>query len=458
MSHNFAGTTSRRALILGMTNTDQVGMWQAKAPAAASIPDHAERLDDAGDGGDQSGGADGGDLNEATGLSAEDQALFDGMQTGDTPAAGDADPGAGDGDPADPDADLDGDEGDGDPAGDTDPPATGPLGKEKTPQELAAEATTGKKPAPKTVSYGRHQRELKRANEALVTAQVAERKAREDAIKLAERVAIINEALTAPVAAPVDPNAPLADPFDEEDIDPETDYAASVKQIQRRQRFQRDSQGRIEEDVTLSREDQQMRETFQRDFTAAAAADPSVPAAYQFLKDSRLTEICISEFDKNPNDPNEVFTPQEVAKMVQIFNAEEKYVVSNALKAKKSPTRAILRLAEARGFKYEPPAAPAAAVPAPAARASVPAVRNGNGAPPAPAVPSAAEQLAAFAAAKEAGKSLSDGGGAPPESGLSAKMLLDMSPEEFEDFIDNLSPKEERQFNELLGRDVNSMR
>lgn len=446
MSPNFNGTTSRRALILGMTNTDQVGMWQAKAPAAATIPDHAERLEDAGDGGGEPG--EGGDVNEATGLSAEEQAAFDGMRTGDTPAA-DPEPGAGD--VVDPDGDPDGDEVDADAPGEAKPSAAAAVGKEKTPAQLEAEAAVGQKPT-KSINFSRHMRELKKANDAAEAARAEAKKAREDAIKLAERVAIINEALSTQPAAAADPNAPPANPFEEADIDPEVDYAASVKQIQRRQRFQNDNQGRIEQTVTVSREDQQMRDTFQRDFQAAASADPTVPLAYQFLKDSRLAEICISEFDKDPNDENEQFTTQEVARMVQIFNAEEKWVVGNALKAGKSPTAAIVRLAKARGFKPPAPAAqPAATVPARTNGAARPA-------PAAPAIPSAAAELAALVAAKEAGKSLSDGGGAPPEGAISAKMLLDMSPEEFEDFIDNLSPKEERQFNELLGRDVNSMR
>ena len=443
MSPNFNGTTSRRALIVGMTNTDQIGMWQAKAPAAASIPDHAERLDDAGDGGGADPADGGSDLNEATGLTPEEQALFDGMQTGDTPAGGEP-PEAPESGAPDPDADLD------EELGEADVPTAGPLGKEKTPEELAADAAAGKRQPPKTVSFGRHQRELKKASDALAVSQAAERKARDDAIKLAERVAIINEALSAQPAAAVDPNAPPANPFEEEDIDPTVDYAESVKQIQRRQRYQMESQGRIEQDVTLSREDQQMRETFQRDFTASAATDPSVPAAYQFLKDSRLTEICISEFDKDPNDPNEIFTRQEVARMVQIFNDEEKWVVGNAIKADKSPMAAIVKLARARGFKYAPPAAaaPAAVAPAAPAAPATAAPRNGTGRALAPAASTAAEALATLAAAKEAGKSLSDGGGAPP-SGLTAEMLLRMDEDEFAELIDGL-PK--HQLDALMGR------
>lgn len=438
---SFNSTTSRRALILGMTNSDQVGMQQAKAPAAATIPDHAERIPDAGDTG--GGGDGGGEVNEATGLNAIEQAEFERMSQGDgedpePPPAGDA--------PADDEIDVEDD--------DDEPvipdPAPAPLGREKTPEELAAEAAVGKKTAPKTVSYGKYQRELKKANETAATAQAAERKAREDAIKLAERVAIINEALSAAPAPVADPNAPPANPFEEEDIDPTVDYAESVKQIQRRQRFQMENQGRVEQTITETNEDRAMKDTFTRDFQVQAGTNPELPAAYQFLKDSRLTEICISEFDKDPNDPEAIFTKDEVAKMVQMFNAEEKWVVGNAIKQGKSPAQAILKLARARGFK-KPEAAPAraAAPAAPAAPAArVPAVRNGNGAPPAPAAPSAAQALAELAAAKAAGVSLSDGGGAPPQ-GLSAEILLAMDDDEFAELVDQL-PK--HQLDALMGR------
>jgi hypothetical protein len=326
------------------------------------------------------------------------------------------------------------------------PPTTG---KEKTPAELAAETAPGTKPPPRSINFSRHQRELKKVEDRATAAENEAKKAREDAIKLAERVAIINEALSAPKPQEVDPNAPPANPFDEADIDPSEDYAAAVLQLQRRQRFQLDQTNQIQQETALSQEDSELRSTFSRDAQAFAAQEPAFPAAYQFLKDSRLTEICISQFDKDPNDPNEVFTKQEVETMVQKFNAEEKWVVGTAIKAGKSPAMAIMKLARSRGFK---PAAAAAAAPAPKPAAGpapgVPAVRNGTGAKPPAAVPSVVDQLADLAAAQDAGRSLSDGGGAPPQ-GLSAEMLLKLDDEEFAALVDQL-PK--HQLDTLMGR------
>lgn len=441
---SFEGTqTSRRALIFGMTNTDQVGMQQAKAPAAATIPDNAERIPDAGDGADA---PEAGDVNDM-GLTAEEQAEFDRMAQGgdDGPdPAGDA-PAAGD--------DEHDDDDDPDIASAPAPGAPPPAVVEKTPAQLAAEAATGQKPPPKTVSYGKYQRDLAKAQKAAADSADLAQKARDDAIKLAERVAIINEALAAPApVAAADPNAPPANPFDEADISPTDDYAASVEQLQRRQRYQMEHQGQIEQTITESNEDRQLRDTFTRDFQTYAGTEEGkhLPAAYQFLKDARLTQICLAEFDKDPNDPNEQFTPQEVQRMVQMFNTEEKWLVGQAIKNRKSPALAIMKQAKIYGFKpaaAAAPAAPAPAAPAAPAAPRVPAVRNGNGAPPA-AVPSAVETLADLAAAQAAGRSLSDGGGAPPQ-GLSADMLLRLNDDEFAELVDSL-PK--HQLDALMGR------
>lgn len=431
------GTTARAGVYRNITNSDQIPMQQAKAPRPAPSGD-AEVLDDVDHGGGDGGGDGGAEVSEATGLTAEEQAEFDRMAQG----GGD--------DPEPPPAgdefdDSDGDE-DGQP-GDDVPPLARP-GPQKTPAELAAEAAAGQRP-PKQVSYGRHQRALKEANDRAAALQTQVQKEREDRIKLAERVAIINEALQAQAAAPppVDPDAPPANPFEEANIDPKEDYAGALDQERRRNRYAYEANQQTTQQVTESNEDRELRDNFERDFRAQAVAVPELPQAYQFLKDSRLTEICISEFDKDPNDPNEVFTKAEVEKMVQMFNAEEKWVVGAALKQGKSPAMAIMKLARARGFKVAPAAAPAP-VPAPAPKPRNGVVPAAPRALVAPAAPSAADAVAALAAAREAGKSLSDGGGAPPQ-GLSAEILLSMDDDEFADMVDSL-PK--HQLDALMGR------
>jgi hypothetical protein len=453
MSPDLRGTTSRRALIIGMTNTDQIGFQQAGPATAEVIPDV-----------DDGAGAPGSEEVNEQGLTAAEQALFDGMRTGDVPA----DPAAGDDQDGDGSGDPDG--GAGDPAG-GDPDGTGALARDQNdkaapwqPGEQAPVDGKGAQKPPKTVNYSKYQRELQRANTAREAAETAARKEREDRIKLTARVDLINEALAAQrqsaeqaaAAAQADPNALPENPFDEQDIDPAEDYAGAVAQVNRRTRYQYDHQQQLQQTVQTSNDDRQLKDTFERDFRAYASTPEGkdLPAAYQFLKDSRLTEICITKFDKDPNDPNEVFTPAEVQEMVNLFNQEEKWVVSNALTQKKSPAQAILKLARSRGFKPVPAPAPQPR-PAPGARPAAPAARVPAvvpRAPAAPAAPTSEDATAALAALRqnqEDGRSLSDGGGVPP-GGLTAEMLLKLNDTEFGELVDSLN---EHQLQALMGRD-----
>lgn len=448
--NDLRGTTSRTALIWGMTDSDQVGMQQARAPAQRqSAPANAEVLPDAGDGALASGGDDGGgDVDPETGLSGADLEAFRQMESGEPPPTGDDD--GGDGDAPDPDAD--------DSTGDADPAET----PEPDPAVARDPAQPQNRQPPKTVNFSKHQRELKKANDRAAELAKQVEKERTDRIKLSERISIINEAIAAQAAAAqqqpaaadeTDPNAPPANPFEEPDIDPAEDYAGAVQQERRRNRYAYEATQQTQTRVAETTEDAQMRETFTRDFTRVASTPEGkdLPAAYQFLKDQRLRQICLSEFDKDPLDQNEEFTPQEVKTMVDIFNAEEKWLVGNAIKQRKSPAAAILKQAKIYGFTPPAPAAPPTPTP-PAARGAQPPARTNGAKPPAarpaPAAPSAAEALAELQAAQEAGKSLSDGGGAPP-SALSAELLLGLDDEEFAEMVDSMS---KHQLDTLMGR------
>lgn len=450
MSRELKETTSRRAIILGMTNTDQVGMWQAPPRAAAAARQEAEVLPDAGDGADAGDGDSGEERNE-NGLTAAEQAEFDGMRTGEPPPAGDEPP------PESDDGDSDGDpDEDGDPEPEPEPAPQQRLNGEKPP------AQQEQKPPPKTVNYSKYQRELKRANEARTAAEAQLAKAREDQIKLATRVEMINEALQQrPAAKQEEPEAPV-NPFEEPDIDPDEDFKGAVAQVNRRVKFQQEVQQQTQEVFQESREDSAIKETFTRDFSAYASKEPAIHGAYQHLKDARLTQICLGEFGKDPNDVNEQFTPQEVARMVQMFNNEEKWLVGKAIKEKRSPAAAIMSMAKTFGFD---PAAwkaaqEAARQPAPAARAPA-AGPPQVPAPVAPRVPaprqapaqqqemSAQDALEQLRVNQENGRSLSDGGGAPPPSGLSAEMILRLGDAEFAELLDSMP---EHQLNAIMGR------
>ena len=404
----------------------------ANAAVAETIPDVE----------DSAPAADGGEAVNENGLTAAEQAEFDAMRTGDPGPADDGDQSVdGDADP-EPDADA--------PVGDSSDDADQGEAREQTAGEKDPAAQNQR--TPKTVNYSKYQRELKRANDALAAERAEKQKLRDDSIKLGERVRMIDEALRTQTAAPAaqqqeEQQAPQ-NPFEEADIDPAEDYAGAVQQERRRNKFVYDQNQQATQAFNETNEDRQTKDTFERDFRAYSATDEGkyAPQAYQFLKDSRLTEICITEFNKDPNDPNEQFTPQEVQRMVNLFNQEEKWVVSEAIKAKRSPTAAIMRLARARGFKPQEAAPAAAPAPKPAARQQqAPAVRP---APQLQADPTATEQLAQLRRNRDNGRSLSDGGGAPPE-GLNAEMILRLNDEEFAEMVDTMS---KHQLDALMGR------
>ena len=447
MSRELKETTSRRALILGMTNTDQVGMWQAPPRAQASARQEAEVLPDAGDGADAGDGDSGEERNE-NGLTAAEQAEFDGMRTGEPPPAGDEAP--------------EGDDNDEEDAGDDDttvqdPPEQAPAARLPGERE-PAQQEPGK--TPKTVNYSKYQRELKKANEQRAAVEQQLAKERENQIKLATRLEMINEALQAkPAAQQQEEQEAPVNPFEEADIDPDEDFKAAVAQVNRRTRYQFEMQNRTQEEFQESREDTAIKETFTRDFSAYASKEPAIVGAYQHLKDARLTQICLGEFGKDPNDANEQFTPQEVQRMVQMFNNEEKWLVGKAIKERRSPAAAIMAMAKTFGFDAAAwkAAQQGAQQPAPAARAPVrqqaPVVQQRaparQQAPQQQQEPTAQEMLEQLRVNQENGRSLSDGGGAPPPTGLSAEMILRLGDEEFAELLDSMP---EHQLNAIMGR------
>lgn len=426
----------------------------SKAPRqTASSPAGAEVIPDVEVGGGNSAPSDAGEINE-NGLTADEQAEFDRMAAG----GDDGQPGDGentegdppddpaDGDPADPDGEV----GDVDPADPADP-------ADGTASDGTAAAQPGGKPTPKSVSWGKYQRETTAAKKRAKAAEEARTKLEADNIKLGERLRIINEALQAQAAAPAPAAAadPAAgdpaqqgapqNPWEEPDIDPTVDYAGAVAQLNRRSRFVYDQQQGLQETSQEQYEDTQIRDTFTRDATRFAATEEGkhFPEAYAELKDKRLCQIGRDVFRKDPRDPNAVWTQQEINQMVAIFNAEEKNMVANAIKHGVSPAAEVMFHAQIMGFRPSAapdPAAAAAATAAPAARPAAPAAPAAAKKPNATAAQGGvAAQIAELAKARDDGRSLSDGGSVPAD-GFSVESLLRMSDEEFGDMVDNMAP------------------
>lgn len=391
------------------------------------------------------------------GLNAEDRAAFDSMQEADRalpesdepPPAAETPPGV-----ERPTVDAP-------PAPQVAPRVPPPPPEEdEEPDQVTRDPRTGKEQ--RTISYGKHQRLL---NKARADAEALRTQAQEERVnqaKLAERLSILNEALMAP--PPQQPQTPQEieaarlqeiqqNPMLEETVDPSVDLPNAIAQLQRRQVYMANASMQQQEDTQEQLQDQALLRDFTRDTQLYAATQEGQhffggEGAYQFLKNSRLVELGISLFDKDPTDPNETFTQAEINKMIVDFNNEEKWVVSNALKANKSPAKAIMRLAKGRGWR--PPQAPAPAPQPqlqPGARRAAPAPAARRAA--APAV-SAVAQLQAEQAGAAASRSLSDGGGAPPAEPLSVETLLKMDDEEFGLYVDNLPTARLQQ---LMGRE-----
>jgi len=327
------------------------------------------------------------------------------------------------------------------------------------PDQVTRDPRTGKEQ--RTISYGKHQRLLKKAQSDAEELRKQAEEGRINHAKLAERLAILNDALTAPQAprqlTPQEQEYQRQqeiqqNPMLEDTIDPSVDIAGALAQMQRRQVFMAQASMYQQETTQEAMAHEAMVRDFTRDTQLFSQTEEGqhffgLDGAYQHLKNSRLVELGLALFDKDPSDPQQTFTQPEIDKMVEDFNTEEAWVVSNALAKGNSPAKAIMKLAKLRGWKT--PQAQQAATPAPVVQ---PQVRRAAAQAPLARAPvsSAVAQIQAERAGQAASRSLSDGGGAPPSGPLTPKELLAMNDDEFGYYIDHL-PKP--QLEALMGRE-----
>src|SRR6516165_8231067 len=228
----------------------------------------------------------------------------------------------------------------------------GPEEAEEVSEELAPSTPPSpgvEAPAPAEAEELRKQAEEGRINHA----------------KLAERLAILNDALTAPQAprqlTPQEQEYQRQqeiqqNPMLEETIDPSVDIAGALAQMQRRQVFMAQASMYQQETTQEAMAHEAMVRDFTRDTQMFSQTEEGqhffgMDGAYQHLKNTRLVELGLALFDKDPSDPKETFTQAEIDKMVEDFNTEEAWVVQNALQGGKSPAKAIMKLAKGRGWK-----------------------------------------------------------------------------------------------------------
>lgn len=293
-------------------------------------------------------------------LSAEEQAQLAGMRTGEADGgaeAGDEGDGGGDGDD-EADADADGVDNDRDAAaaGDRDQGAGDDRGQREE----------GKRQPPKTINYGRHQREITKRDarltelEALLgTERTARQTAEERSTRLDERTRMLLDAIN---------TRPKADEQQQqqqqEDQDPEPDRDADpigwnewkVRGLER-------TVDELRTGVTRDREQREQETAEQRemrDFTStierAAQSNADFADAFVHLRESRFYELGDIYAGIDVNDPAECakLSPADQAALsnkIQASFAQEQALVFRESKRTGRPIeQTIMRLAKARGF------------------------------------------------------------------------------------------------------------
>lgn len=381
---------------------------------------------------------------DALGLSAEEQSQFDAMQgreSGIAPSAdkeaGAAD--AGEGEPADGDGDL-GADGETAAGEATDGPAEG------------AQDGSGERRTPKTISYGRHQRDLQALQAKLDGAMAETTKEREQRTRLDERTKMLLEAIQAKPAAPVADTAAAdaaKDPEPDGEADPIGHLQWQNRNLMKTVEDLKSGRQQEQQQTAAEREEAQTYRVYEADLTREAAADPTFADAFVHLRETRYRELGFIYADIDITDPAQcaLLSAEDQSKLSdsiqRSFHNEQMLVARQALQAKKSPAKVVANLARARLFV---PKAPAAANGAAVAPSKAP---NGAARPVAPAdAGTVTDQLKAIRDGQEASRSLSDAGGSPGGT-ITPDRLANMSDDEFTEFY-NQMPK--GRFDQLMGK------
>lgn len=288
------------------------------------------------------------------------------------------------------------------------------AGKPPVAKQAAAasdEDDDGDAPLDGKVSYQKFQRDRKKAREQINALQKQLTETNEKFARGDERLKLLAEAMTPAQQQEVD-----QDP----EPDPNTDLIAWANWSRRENARMREALVSTNQTVTESRDDQNIRENYQRDAMSFAREMPDFGGAYNHLLNSRAAMLTEQGYD----EPS----------IRRILLNEEKGLVQRAFQAGKRPAAMIYNMARQMG--WSPPAAPQPA----AQGGGAPANGGGNGqGAPAPQAAggngngqqqaSVVEEIERIQRGQAAGKSLSDGGGTPHE--LSVEALATMSEQEF---------------------------
>ena len=378
-------------------------------------------------------------------LSAEELAQLDAMRSGERSDAG-------------------GDAGDGEGSDEVDDGAHG-VGDGET--ELARAEGDGdaggaegrqpdKRPTPKTINYGRYQREKSALEKRLAEQEAilnAEREGRkkdtERMTRLDERTKMLLDAINAkPKVAAEEAKGP-EDPEPDENDDPLGHAAWVGRELKR----EREARLALEKDIREGRqtaeaqsEEQRLLNDYSSEIELAARSDPAFADAFVHLRETRYRELGFIYAGIDILDPKECATLSQedqaaLSRAIQQSFSNEQLMVAKEARQKRMPVaRTIMNLARARGFT------PKKAEAEPASNGSqVPAKKNGA------ARRSVGEEIASIREGAQAAKSLSDAGGSPGGA-IDLSRLADMSDEEFEEVYNSI-PK--AKFDRMMGKTQN---
>jgi hypothetical protein len=408
-----------------------------------------ERVEDAAPG-------DGGSHDPLGGLTAEEQAAFEAMTGEGAPADGkgeaelepDIDRAAEDDDYDDPEPDG---ASDGDPA-----PRDGDGVKSG---DKPGEESPARKP-PKTINYGRHQKELQKAakeredlQKQLDAAKKEAQENREARTRLDERTKLLLEAIN--TKAPAAPAAPKenTDPEPDADADPLGHSQWEIRQLKKTVSDLTAGRQQEQEVSAAEQEERQVYGEFSASLEQEARSDETFAEAFVHLRETRFRELGFIYADIDITDTAQCNTltaaqQAQLSRSIQeAFYNEQIMTARAARQAGRNPAKVVKSLAIARGWQPKAAAGDPPADPPPRTNG------KGNGkdhAPPArrEPPPSVSDQLDAIRRNQQDGKSLSDAGGA--EGGeITAERLANMSNEEFERFYESV-PKDK--FDRMMGK------
>lgn len=125
--------------------------------------------------------------------------------------------------------------------------------------------------------------------------------------------------------------------WEEDDIDPEEDFAGAMKQLRRRQKEDRDARGEWQKKNEAHTRDDEQSRAYARDAIAYAQKNPAFKDAYKHL---------VSGYDNELKALGVTDPQQRQARIVQ----EERRIARTAFEKGLSPAQVIMDISQARGF------------------------------------------------------------------------------------------------------------